>query len=509
MTTADLIALGIALVIVLAAIVVEPLIVKPVATPPPAIPPQTPPADDSAARMPGGPQRVLVGYLMAVGLVLVYLMAKLYALDFPETPFVIEVPAAGAVPVTPVSGEAPAPDGKVEARIDRTPELIYIFPQLTLGTAASSELAVYGRNFDSLRATVRLNRQTRGPKRRHADLLVVATEPSDLVAVGTLVVEVVNPGGRVSNAMSVSVIRPRMPLRVFRQVLPITREVQLILLVLCAGALGSYVHALKSLGDFIGNRSLMRSWFWWYITRPFLGMALAFIFYAVLRGGFLTGTPADVRVVNPFGAIAVAALVGMFADRAAQKLAEIFDALFKGEDPRGGKLAGPIIAKLEPVFVRAGSPTPPLLKIIGDRLGKVSSVRIDGQERAPKSTGEREVTVQLQPSDVSTPRDLAVTVVTPDGSISPPSTLHVSNLDVATASPLPARVVAAPYAQTLVATGGVQPYSWVLSGAPAWLGINPSTGALTGTPPNAGPDNFDVQVTDTTGASTTKKLVLP
>ena len=31
-----------------------------------------------------------------------------------------------------------------------------------------------------------------------------------------------------------------------------------------------------------GNRTLTASWFWWYVTRPFLGMALALIFYAVV-----------------------------------------------------------------------------------------------------------------------------------------------------------------------------------------------------------------------------------
>jgi hypothetical protein len=39
-------------------------------------------------------------------------------------------------------------------------------------------------------------------------------------------------------------------------------------------------------------------------------------------------------VVNPFGVIAIGALVGMFADKAAQKLAEVFDTLFKADDTR-------------------------------------------------------------------------------------------------------------------------------------------------------------------------------
>ena len=98
------------------------------------------------------------------------------------------------------------------------------------------------------------------------------------------------------------------------------------LLVLFAGALGSYIHAIKSLVDYIGNQTAKESWFWFYMTRPFVGMALALIFYAVIRGGFLAGTPADAKSVNPFGVVALAGLVGMFADKASQKLSEVFDA---------------------------------------------------------------------------------------------------------------------------------------------------------------------------------------
>jgi hypothetical protein len=126
----------------------------------------------------------------------------------------------------------------------------------------------------------------------------------------------------------------------------VTRELQVVLLVLLAGALGSYLHAIRSLADFIGNRTAMASWFLWYIARPFVGMAMALIFYAVLRGGLLAGTPADAKVVNPFGVIAISALVGMFADKAAQKLAEVFDTQFKAANTRKDKLISPVVDKL-------------------------------------------------------------------------------------------------------------------------------------------------------------------
>jgi hypothetical protein len=115
-------------------------------------------------------------------------------------------------------------------------------------------------------------------------------------------------------------------------------NVELLLLAVLAGALGSYIHAVKSLADFLGNRTAKTSWFYFYLTRPFLGAALALLFYAVVRGGFMAGTPADANAVNPYGVIAICGLVGMFSDRAAQKLSEVFETLFRTDDARKDKL---------------------------------------------------------------------------------------------------------------------------------------------------------------------------
>src|SRR5204862_277704 len=53
------------------------------------------------------------------------------------------------------------------------------------------------------------------------------------------------------------------------------------------------------------------------------------------------------------------------------------------------------------------------------------------------------------------------------------------------------------YNAVLAATGGTPPYTWsIISGAlPAGLGLNPSTGAIAGTPTD-GPGIFTVRVTD-------------
>lgn len=66
------------------------------------------------------------------------------------------------------------------------------------------------------------------------------------------------------------------------------------------------------------------------------------------------------------------------------------------------------------------------------------------------------------------------------------------------AGPLTSATYATPYSQTFTASGGVGPYSYVISSGalPAGLGLD-SSGALTGTPTSPGTYTFAVDVTDT------------
>ena len=111
---------------------------------------------------------------------------------------------------------------------------------------------------------------------------------------------------------------------------PITRDKDLILLVLLAGALGAWIHVGRSYVDFVGNRAFRTSWVPWYLLHPMLGSGLALIFYLGVRGGFfISGTKGT--DVNPYGVTAVAGLVGLFSKQATNKLSELFDTLFKTE----------------------------------------------------------------------------------------------------------------------------------------------------------------------------------
>jgi hypothetical protein len=120
----------------------------------------------------------------------------------------------------------------------------------------------------------------------------------------------------------------------------INRELDLLWLVLLAGALGSFLHTAQSYSDYIGNRTLKSSWAWWYSLRPFIGAGLALVFYAAVRGGVMavtTGTDTKASELNPFGIVSVAAMVGMFSKAATQKLGEVFDTLFKSDTAKQAK----------------------------------------------------------------------------------------------------------------------------------------------------------------------------
>jgi len=112
-----------------------------------------------------------------------------------------------------------------------------------------------------------------------------------------------------------------------------------LLIALLFGILGGASHGLASLMDFRGQRRLFSSWSLWYFALPFLGGSLAVIFYVAIRAGLLTGTGEVTESISIYGVAAFSAIVGLFTDRATNKLKEVIDAILvtKGK-PRGGQL---------------------------------------------------------------------------------------------------------------------------------------------------------------------------
>lgn len=120
----------------------------------------------------------------------------------------------------------------------------------------------------------------------------------------------------------------------------------LFLLVAIAGFLGSMIHLATSFTNYIGAGQFKRSWILWYLVKPFTATAVALVFYLVLKAGLLSFDGGS--GINPYGLVIMAALAGLFTDKATIKLEEIFTTLFKPRDERPDKLE-PIAFKVDKV----------------------------------------------------------------------------------------------------------------------------------------------------------------
>jgi len=400
--------------------------------------------------MPVAKRRALVFYLLLFGITLMALLWRIGSMDFPNAGLRIETFApqlssadsetcarlsslsniqtrtslvSGSSAGTPTSeGPGTADVIKVSATGGSRPVLCQLFPQTTFAAVPVIYITAYGQTFTQ-ESKLRFNQKPQPTVVIDSDRIQAQLDEATIDSLDPVSVDVVTKD-QVSRTLAMKIEKARAEDSLLGWHFSLNRELQLLMLALLAGALGSFVHALKSFGDFVGNRTLTASWFWWYITRPFLGAALAVIFYAALRGGFMAGTQADAKSVNQFGVITIGALVGMFADKASDKLAEIFDMLFKGADTRGGKLAAPIIDKLSPATIPSGS-QPTELKIAGDRLGKVTTVKFDDSVHPHGAVTQTEITVPLTAADLAAPKTIKVSVVGENGE-SPTKELRIT-----------------------------------------------------------------------------------
>ncbi len=116
----------------------------------------------------------------------------------------------------------------------------------------------------------------------------------------------------------------------------------------------------------------------------------------------------------------------------------------------------------------------------------------------PLSAVTQSITVQVRDSRGATDtRSLPLTIA------------PASSTPQITTTALPPGTVGSAYSQTLNATGGQTPYTWSLTGnPPPGLSLNATTGALTGTPTQAGTFSLPVQVRDAANATANATLSL-
>jgi IPT/TIG domain len=188
---------------------------------------------------------------------------------------------------------------------------------------------------------------------------------------------------------------------------------RLILLVIIAGALGSFIHSATSFSDYVGNRKFVSSWAWWYVLRSFVGIALALTLYFVVRAGFVT---AGADAMSPFGIATLAALAGLFSKQATDKLEEVFTTMFrpapgKGDAKRGDKLSGPTISGIAP---REGPTTGGTeVTITGNGFVDKASVKFGDQPAAPVVFVNATTLKTTAPAHA--PGEVELIVANPDG----------------------------------------------------------------------------------------------
>jgi hypothetical protein len=189
--------------------------------------------------------------------------------------------------------------------------------------------------------------------------------------------------------------------------LPSETDTRLFLTVIAAGAVGSLIHTLTSFGDYVGNQRLSANWVWWFILRMPIGIALALLFYLVLRGGLImpssNGGTLDTTNINVYGIAAISAMAGMFSKQATDKLREVFETLFRPREPvdRADPLVQgmPVISSTTPATLKVGVPS--ALTVTGRGFQPACNVLINGNPRDSQRTSDTQLTVTVVAADVA------------------------------------------------------------------------------------------------------------
>lgn len=146
-------------------------------------------------------------------------------------------------------------------------------------------------------------------------------------------------------------------------------------------------------------------------------MALALVFYFVIRGGFLT-TSGGAKDINPYGIAALAGLVGMFSKQATDKLGEVFGTLFRSAEGEGdAKRKDPlkssstvVVQKIEPTEVIAGT-NGNSVKITGTGFTAASRVWLDDKPQETKFVSATSLLATVADALTATPRTFKLKVL--------------------------------------------------------------------------------------------------
>jgi hypothetical protein len=198
---------------------------------------------------------------------------------------------------------------------------------------------------------------------------------------------------------------------------------RLLFTVALAGAVGSMPPVLTSIATYVGNRRFSLNWVWWYILRAPIGVALALLFYFVVRGSLMLPTVSNASgiaqdattALNVYGIAAFSALAGMFSKQATDKLEEVFNAVFsrKEDVKRKDSLSGSANLTFDPRKLTRGNRQDLTVKGRGFKQG-VSKATVNEEPRTFTVQNEATGTLEIKDKDVQTAGNLRVVITTDD-----------------------------------------------------------------------------------------------
>jgi hypothetical protein len=117
----------------------------------------------------------------------------------------------------------------------------------------------------------------------------------------------------------------------------------------------------------------------------------------------------------PYRTVGMAALAGMFSQKATNKLGELFDVLFQSKsepemkDPLNA--TSPVLVALVPDRIPAEGT---VVRVLGLHFKPTTQVLADGRQLTSTYVSEGELSVQIKPSDFPARSSIAIRVRTPD-----------------------------------------------------------------------------------------------
>jgi hypothetical protein len=292
---------------------------------------------------------------------------------------------------------------------------------------------------------------------------LTTTVPANLVATpGQVNVQVVNPGGTLSNSVPFTVVAGPTLSTISPTTVPA----------------GSATFTLIVAGTNFVSRSQV----------SFNGAALATTF----------GSSTGLTAVVPANLVTTAGQVN----------AQVINPDGPPSNTLPFNVARPAISALSPATVVAGSAAFNLA-VNGVNFLPGSQVSFDGSALTTSFVSSAALTATVPAALIAGPKVASIVVTNPGGSVSSAASFTVTPAPLAiTTTSLPSGTSGSSYSFTLAGRGGTPPYTWSASGLPSSLFVNPATGVISGVLQASGTFPITVGLRDAAGATATAQFQL-